>query len=451
MVIPLIAVAFFVLVEMYYRAGKLSKELFDNTLLATAVTISEYVVATGGDLLSSELKFVFGEVTQDQVYYYISGPGGGFISGYAGGPELPQSQGEVGSSPVFFDSDFREKPVRVVTFTQDFFDRDTNGVATVKVWQTIDERQALLLDIIGTVALRLLAFVGIACLIIWFGIKIGLKPLAKVEAAVGRRSLSDLRPIQQNVPEEIQNLVLEMNQLFVRLQKSVADMDALISNASHQLKTPLAIIQSQAELALRAEKSTDGEVKARLQQIVASTIRTSRLADQLLTLAKIDAEECNLTPNVFDVLESARDVATRSVSASIARNIDFGFAGPDEPIFLCGNEFLFCEALQNLVDNALKYCPSGSTVTLRVYEQNGGCSVQVEDDGPGVPDKYLSQLSDRFFRVPGTNGEGCGLGLAIARETAVKFGAGFEVGCGRAGHGFLARFNFPNSVQNVAK
>ena len=201
-----------------------------------------------------------------------------------------------------------------------------------------------------------------------------------------------------------------------------------LANAAHQLRTPLAGLQAHTELALA--KSLPAEVRAELEQVHQSTIRTARLANQLLALARAEpgargnAAELNLKA-------LAESEADGWVHQALARDVDLGFELDWAPVQ--GDAFLLREALANLVHNAIEYSQRGGRVTVRTGGNGTHSFLEVEDDGPGIPPPERERVLERFYRVPGTPGTGSGLGLAIVREIASGHGATISITDAMAG------------------
>lgn len=440
--VPLVCVTLLFSLEIHHRARKVAEDLFDNSLLTIATTISENVVANGGDLIGADLVSVFEAITRDRVYYRISGPGGTYIAGHASRPSLPEAF-RAPTGPLFTDAVFRGEDVRLVAFSFDVSDTRASGKVIVHVWQTVQERRAFLVDILGAVMVRSLLLLSLVGVIIWLGVRLGLRPLQDIGTAIERRGVNDLRPIERDVPTEIAGLVGSMNRLFDRLETSVRAMEAFIANASHQLRTPLAAIRTKVELARETDDAD--EISGYLDKLAVTTARTSRLAEQLLNLARVESSE--MATERFDASEIARDVTAEAVKIAISKGIDIGFEGEDTPLNIVGDPVLLREALRNLVANALAYCPSQASVTVSVMDAEAYAVITVVDDGPGVSSQYRARLGERFFRVPGNETTGCGLGLTIAGEAAARLGGTMKVGAGPSGRGLSVQLRLPKPDQ----
>jgi len=255
---------------------------------------------------------------------------------------------------------------------------------------------------------------------------------------LGRRSPDDVRPVLHDVPTEFKPLVGAVNGMLQRIDHGLSAMRRFISDASHQLKTPLAGLQVQIEMALR---ETDPEtIRDSLDKVNISVRRTSRLAQQLLVHAR--ASEPSSGFRDADLARIARETVSVMTPHALARGIDLGYAGVDGAN-LRGDAMLLGEMIMNLTDNALRYPPSGSMVTLTV-KHGDTTSLTVDDDGPGIPLDKRKEVFERFVRLQESRTEGCGLGLAIVQEIATSHGARVALEDSPSG-GLRVRIDFPRS------
>jgi two-component system sensor histidine kinase TctE len=246
------------------------------------------------------------------------------------------------------------------------------------------------------------------------------RPLGRLQERIAARKLDDMRPIDpRDAPVELAPLVDSFNQLLARLEANIMNQKRFIADAAHQMRTPLAGLRTQAELALRSHDQD--ELKRSLQQLVRGSVRATRLVDQLLSLARAETNQhAQVSFAVLDLEALARDVMRDWVPVALERDLDLGFESSGEPVLVRGHAVLLRELLKNLVDNALRYTPHGGTVTVRVLSPTSRtrAELEVEDNGPGIPDDARDMIFERFYRVLGNNADGSGLGLAIVREIA---------------------------------
>jgi two-component system sensor histidine kinase TctE len=268
-----------------------------------------------------------------------------------------------------------------------------------------------------------------ALALVWFALSRGLSPLAELQHRIGARRVDDLSPIDSShVPEEITPLVGSLNAMLEKLSQNIQMQKRFIADAAHQMKTPLAGMRMQSELALR--QTSAEEIHRSLEQLSKSSESATRLVNQLLALARAENQTAQSSPFVpVELSELARAVVQDWVPASFSRRIDLGFEQSGQPLMVAGNPTMLRELLSNLVDNALRYTPAGGSVTVRLRADapRALAILEVEDTGPGIPQAERGRVFERFYRILGSHTEGSGLGLAIVREIAQQHGAEVEI------------------------
>jgi two-component system sensor histidine kinase TctE len=326
-----------------------------------------------------------------------------------------------------------------------------SAAVLVEVAEAPTERTQLANEIVKGVILPQFIVLPLALLLVWFGLTRGLAPLARLQKTIRNRPPDDLSPIgAEGAPEELTPLLASFNDLLARMTRNLAVQRRFIADAAHQMKTPLAGLRTQAELAQRGGDAQ--ELQRSLRQIAASTERATRLVNQMLALARAEHDAGSAAPLVtVDLDRLARAVVQDWVAPALAQHIDLGYEGPDgnpdgkDPATDCrirGAPVALREMLNNLIDNALRYtaAPGGidaaavrahathGVVTVRVRRDGGAVTLEVEDTGPGIPPEERAQVFERFYRILGSRQDGSGLGLAIVREIAVQHGASIGVG-----------------------
>ena len=285
-------------------------------------------------------------------------------------------------------------------------------------------REELARQILIDTALPLSLLIVLMSVIVWGGIRGGLAPLARLRSVVESRANNDLAPIRlEAAPEEVRSLAIALNALLAEVRENVNTQKRFISDAAHQMRTPLAGLKSQTELALNSSAvNADPELRSRLQHVHESATRSAHLVSQLLALARAEPEAAMAQSRTrFDLQRLAREVAAEQVPRAIAAGIDLGSDdnepafGSDTPLHVLGNAMLIREALVNLVDNAIRYAGRGASVTVSAHAEGDDAVVIVEDTGPGIPEGDRVRVFERFVRAT-HEGTGCGLGLAIVKE-----------------------------------
>ena len=372
-ILPLIAVASLAAVARYVMAERMSQQLYDNTLLTVALTISRDVVLSEGDLLTEQLLDSLTNALGDPVYYRIQGPDGRFVTGYSDAPPLPDAALLEPGIPYFYDSVSLGQRVRGVTLREFISQPQFGGWVTVDVWQTVNQRDALSLQLLAQSVVLMAVVVAAAGLLVWFGINLGLRPLLRLREAVALRSADDLGPIRRQVPKEVRNLVAAMNSLFGRLSAAFEVRDSFISEAAHQLRNPIAALQAQAEAATTAPDETE--------------------------------------------------LRRRFAERELPRGVSVSFHLEGRARTVTADPVMLAEAIENLLDNAARYgCPDGGDIGLTLVFEEAQVTLRVTDSGQGIPEEARERVFDRFCRLGDDASGGCGLGLAIVRRVAEAHG-----------------------------
>ena len=386
----------------------------------------------------------------DQLYYQVLGLRGELVSGDHELP-VPEDERDAGSTELHFrDDTVRGEPVRVAYLWLPQGAAGGGAPPLVQVAETLDKRSRLATEIIKGVILPQFVILPLAVLLVWLALARGIQPLNQLEQRIRARNPDDLSPLDdRTVPLEVAPLVSSVNDLLQRLNDSLATQKRFLADAAHQLKTPLAGLRMQADLAQREGTSTE-ELKRSLQQIGRSSIRATHTVNQLLALARAEGSGVGITRQPCDLAKLVIEVVRDSVPRALEKHIDLGYDGvePGSPgVLLDGNPTLLKELVRNLVDNAINYTPSTpekpGVVTARVLADTFGhvLLLQVEDSGPGVPEAERELVFQPFYRVLGSDADGSGLGLPIVLEIARKHDAEVTLEDARAGqHPPGARF-----------
>jgi len=425
-------------VSAYYLALEPATEALDASLIDAGIAIRERIFVRDG-LVTVDLPTAAEQVLRadryDAVYYVVRDPGGNLIAGDSGIP-LPPAGQQAQDNVMFYDAEFRGARVRGATLLAPC----GKGPCAVTVAETTRKRDRLVRGILlGSVFPQALLAV-LTLVIVWFGVARALVPLDRLSQDIRNRSPRDLHPIERaHTPTEAQPLIEALNQLLVRVEEANRNQQRFLANAAHQLRTPLAGLQAHAELALA--QPVPEEARAEMEQVRSATVRTARLANQLLALARAEPGGHTEMPSTVDLKTLAEAAANDWVHRALERDLDLGFEL--EPVAVQGHPLLLGEALNNLVHNALEYVPKGGRVTVRIGMRDKQPFMEVEDDGPGIRPAERARVVERFYRVAGTAGTGSGLGLAIVREIAVAHGATLSIGDGADGRGCRVEIRFP--------
>jgi len=350
----------------------------------------------------------------------------------AGNPALPAAAGlppthAAASAAVHWrDGELSGRGVRLASAWVWPQARARAAPVLVQVAQDTQARTRLARDIVQGVILPQFVVVPIFILLVWFGLGQGIAPLNELQSRIRRRRADDLSPIdEREAPEEIAPLVDSINSLLARLQQSLQTQKRFVADAAHQIKTPLAGLRTQAELALR--ETDPEELRASLRQIGRSVERTTRLVNQLLALTRAE-NQGGAARAVFETIDlrlPATEAMQELAVLALEKDLEVEFDAPPQPLWVRGNALLLHELIKNLLHNAITYTPPGGSVTLRlrstVAEGPGARAVvqlQMDDTGPGIPEAERELVFEPFYRILDNGSEGSGLGLAIVREIA---------------------------------
>lgn len=430
----------------YDIANRFVNLAYDRALLESALDIGRQV-----KVLNSRIYVDLPEVAiqmlqsgeSGRAYYLVTGPDHEFITG---DPDLPLPPDPLSERPNYYDDAYQGKPVRIVALQLPVERGKDQGFVLVRVAENRSVRTEFARLILLRMMLPQALLIFLAAVLVWYAVGRGLAPLSTLRREIENRSHRDLSALpEEQAPQEVQPLIRAMNGLLQRLSKTLAAQQRFIADAAHQLRTPVAGIKTQTELALR--QTPAGEPHATLYQLHTATEQATRLINQLLSLARAEpgTERAHITERL-DLNELVRETTTEWVPRALARNIDLGFDSPQGSTIMEGDAFLLREMLNNLLDNAIRYTKPGGQVTVQIRQETGGTVLSVEDSGPGIPESERERVFERFYRVLGTGVDGCGLGLAIVREIAERHGAEVSLGQRAGGSGTVVRIIFPKTV-----
>ena len=448
--LPSVMVVILVASFFAYRLSlDMATDAYDAALFDSARSLAQQIQIGGGSRPSLALPRVAEEILlfdpQDRIYYRVAAADGSTI---AGDERLPMPPVRLtGAVPVsFYDTHVGAEKVRASAYA--LFAGGEQPAGTVIFAETLIKRRHLLERILVTLVLPLLIITALAAVLVWYGVRSGLAPLNDLASTLARRNTSDLRPVPTDrVPGEVRPAVEAFNNLMTRVETAQSAQQRFLSEAAHQLRTPLAGLSAQLDRALRAQDYDS--IKPALDQLRGASRRVTRLVNQLLTIARAEpgADPAREFAE-FDLAALVQATCREWVPDALAGGVDLGFAGDPGPVWLLGHEPLVGEMLNNLIDNALRYgARSGQSVTVRLTSDPQP-EIAVEDEGPGVPPEERSRIFERFHRVSGTAAGGAGLGLAIVREIARSHGAEAWVEPGADGRGAVFRVRFPPQKMN---
>ena len=363
----------------------------------------------------------------DTIYYQVLGLRGELLSGEKDLPQPPEDEKPAPEEVRLRNDNIRGTDIKVAyTWVPVGSDK---RLVLVQVGETLDKRSVLATEIIKGVMLPQFVIFPLAVLMIWLALTQALRPLNRLEQRIRARKPDDLSPMNlDEVPLEIAPMAASVNDLLSRLKGSITTQKRFLADAAHQLKTPLAGLRMQADLALREGANTE-ELKQSLRQIGRSSIRATHTVNQLLALARAEASGAVFSAQACDIARIAQEVVQECVPHALDKHLDLGYEGADpvsQGVVVQGNPTLLKEMVRNLVDNAIHYTPSSGerpgVVTVRVSAASAHAPlvVQVEDSGPGIALAERSLVFEPFYRHLANDTDGSGLGLSIVREIATQ-------------------------------
>lgn len=443
---PLVVVVTVAGASAWWLAQHFSQRVLDQWLYDSAATLANQVRFVKGEArldVPGPAIEMFEVDMVDQVFFEVATRSGERLMANAAVPALGEGT-EVTTEPTYYDTVVKGLPVRAIALLVP--EAGGTGVV-VRVAETRNKRDGLANEIlVATLAIvAMLSAAAFALVSTGIGRSLSvLEPL--VRRVRGAREAFHPLPEGGEVPSEIRPLVKTVNALMREIAQEHTVRRRFVADAAHQLRTPLAALRVQLDVARReADPQRHREV---LDEASATLARTSHLIHRLLSLSRVDqAAEEPLAHVEVDLDRLARDEVEAWIDRALARGIDLGFADRSGAVVVAGRAELLREALSNLVDNAMAYAGKTGPITVGVAADPP--SFYVEDCGPGIPAAEHERVTRRFYRIAGTPGEGCGLGLAIVEETARVHGATFRLRPGHAGRGLRAELVFPAGLASA--
>ncbi len=416
----------------------------DRLLLGSARIIAQQIHYEDGQLdvaIPPAALELFQSGEQDRVYYRIASPGGQLLSGYA---ELPPPPGELHPEEfLYFPAEVRGVPVRVVAYAQPIFSAPEAGPVVIEVAQTY-EGHALMVQQLWATSLRQEAWMLVlVAVLVWVALRWGLKDIIRVGDLVRGRHPGSLEPLDPGpVAQELQPLVEAINGYIQRLDTQMSMRSRFIANASHQLRTPFTVLQTQVNFGLRSPEAPQKDEA--LRAIFQGVRQGTRLVNQLLSLSSAEAGVQHPRPPVpVNLGDLVQRVLEEQAALAQAKDIDLGLDLGPEPAELQASPSMLHELVANLVDNALRYTQPSGVVTVSLRQTPSAVVLLVEDNGPGIPPADRARVFERFARLHDDHTQGCGLGLAIVQEVALALGAEVKLGEPAQGTGLVVTLAFP--------
>lgn len=412
----------------YYLANYFSNLAFDRALFRSALALADQVEINGdrmvADLPDSTLDLIEYD-KDDWIYYQIQDPQHHVILGESG-LVLPKATLKAGQH-LYYDSKLNGQSLRMVAFSLPTASASFKGNATILIGETTTKRDKMAHEIIVFMLVPQVLLIILVIILVNLGIRRGLISLEKLKDLISQRLPTDMHPLEEHdAPQELQPVLHALNDLLVKVKAAVDERHQFIANAAHQLKTPLAGLKIQAQAALREHDLES--VHHALTQISSASDNLTRLASQLLSLARAEPE-ANLIPDFepVDLVQLIYEVTAEWVPVALEKHMDLGASVHLQQLIISGNAMLLQELLNNLIDNAIRYNPAGTKITVSLDVLDREPVLLVQDNGLGIATDEQDKVFARFYRVLGSAESGCGLGLAIVREIASRHQARVEL------------------------
>jgi len=434
MLIPVLLLWPVTLVLTWLVAQGIAGKPFDRALEYKVSALAKLVAmqkSASQFILPQAASAVLSADGTDTVHYQVTGDSGELLSGEK---DLPAPQDDERAPPGEMrlrETQWRGQDLKVA-YMWVVLDLPGDPFVLIQVAETMEKRSVLAREIVKGVMLPQLVILPLAVLLVWLALARAITPLNRLEERIRARNPEDLSPLDvEDVPMEVLPMVSSVNDLLMRLKDSIATQKRFLADAAHQLKTPLAGLRMQADLAQRQD-ATAQELKQSLRHIGRSSIRATHTVNQLLALARAESSATVREHRICNLAKITMDVVRDCVPRAVEKQIDIGYEGADpdtDGVVLMGNATLLQEMVRNLVDNAINYTPSRpgdkTMITVRVLIDpfSKDLVLQVEDTGPGIAAAERERVFQPFYRVLGNEADGSGLGLPIVLEIAKQHSA----------------------------
>ena len=437
---------------LFYQGDKLRQETFDKDLADTAKTLAVIFKKSSQkeirDIDQNSISLLLTE-PHDEMFYSIRDEKGQFIFGHPGVSYQVADPEDVTDNDflnVYFDK-VDGKSVRIVSIPIEHTIKKNKATYHIQVAETRNQRLDIQRQIIFWIVIPQLILLISAMILVKFAVTKGLSPILFLNEKITSLSYKNLTPIDlQGVPKEVDRLVDSLNQLMQELNLAIQSQNRFVSDAAHQLRTPLAGILAQIELAMDTKDSQ--EIQKRLQNINESSKRLIHIINQLLTLSKSQGDALHNTEmKPLDLVAFAKKVTSIMLPAADLKHIDLGYEGSNETLHIMGDEARLYDLIHNLIDNAIKYTADHGKITVAVDLINEKVRLTVEDNGIGIPKEDQSMIYERFYRGDNVNAAGAGVGLAIVKDIADLHKAIIEIDSRNSKEGtrFYIDFNLAQS------
>ena len=427
----------------YRVAIDTANEACDRLLLASVRAIADRV-SLSQDEIVVDIPYValelFESNVKERIFYRVAGPNGRTITGY---DDLPPPATPLTEKPVFYSANYRGETLYFAALYRRIYVGSSGVPVLVQVGESSESRSELSNRILYDGIVRQGLLIVLAGTLLVLGIRFAMRPVIRMGDSVARRDTSDLSPLDEMaVPSELHPLIAAINSHSQRIRQMIESRLRFLADASHQIRTRLAVLRAQLDYGSRVDNTM--AVKGVILEVRQMVVETTRFFEQLLRLAMAETKQQTwqeLAP--VDLAEIAHEVAFDWVRSAREKNILLEFEGQAGSAVVMGDTILLRELCANVVDNAIRYTPSGGHVTVRVAKEGGVVALEIVDTGPGIPVEEREKVFGRFYRSSGSDVAGSGLGLAIVTEICRLHAASVELADGPESTGLRVRVTMP--------
>ena len=404
----------------------------DRLLKGSLLAIAERLAVEDGEITVDLPRVALGMLetqSDDSIFYRVS-VDGKTVTGYNDLP-LPRGSALEPEQPIFWHDTYRGSAVRIAAIARHVY--GTPKPVLVAVAETEHARDQLWREIIRELALAEIVILAVIAGLTWVAVERGLGPLSQLKRQIDRRGISgskDFQPLNlAMVPKEALAPAQAINELLDRVSLATQILRQFTANASHQMRTPLAALRTHLDL-LKRRLAGSTDLTQMVMEVDAQVGRLDRMISQLLTLARADEDALVRSPaERMSLVTKAKQVLALRAQFAAARNIELQLEVEQDEMYVEANELLIDEIFGNVIDNAIRYGPTGGMVITRLSSDGHSAVVDIEDDGPGIPASERQKVFERFYRIAHPNGpDGSGLGLSIVRVLLDRMGGAVELG-----------------------
>lgn len=416
LLIPLICLCSLSAFVAYRLAEKFANESYDRLLLKSAESIASRLGRNEAGVVVVDLpraaQAILRHNLKDEFYYQIADSYGHRLTGDA---ILPMPQDVSDDGPRFKYTEIDGQQIRTCRISVAV--SPSEDVIWVQVAESLNNRRRFLEQIFLSIIAPQLVLVLLASLSVWLGVKHGLDPLERLGKLLKSRGELDLSPVEiGSTPAELEPVSTALNKLFANANNHIHLQRQFIGNAAHQLRTPVTALKTYVDYAERIKDTEKDTLDTVLKQMSEASKRVAHMVNRLLSLARSEEHDRKDIENM-DLNEAVNDAAANVVHEALSRGVNMEFDLPEAPVMVRADRGDIVEMLTNLFDNAIRYTTEKGFVAVKV-EESEKITLSVADNGPGIKDSEKEKVFQRFYRIPGTNGSGCGLGLSIVGEVA---------------------------------